>query len=707
MLRARLLACIERRWREADILDLAMHSKSKMPWGGMNIIWMGDMLQLPPPSRFVRAIYDDCVGETRGGEDFNEDTDRLDGVRVFRQFCKMELTTQNRARRDREHKDRIYRMRTHVKPISDDLMKSLRVLSTDDMKDPKWRFAPIVVTTNIERHVINKMQAIRFARDKGLPVLTWVDPLANAPCDVDAGTDEKMDPSARRYFVLGAPAFIGENLNSAATGIVNGSPGWLHSLSWGEDSSYDSRQCAGSYQSGQLVEVPVPHTINVLRKNTDGNPGEIVPMAAKQSESEKGNATLKRLRHKVELGFCVTFHKIQGQTVERIILALHPRNSCQLLSMSFEMLYVAMTRVRRAENIRILRCPKAGLKHLCKLRRPACFDAWLAAYDEDGMWSGSELKRQADVDRVNAMKKLGGPKMLGKYTIAQMKPILAALGIRPKNAPDKNYPRRAQFREALYPAWVKAKAGRQKNRKSRYSDICVNSDSSGGPETPSTRKIKGDTDTPDRKRDSGGHDNTRRGNTGRRPIALWRDLTVEEQRIVSGDRRVLRKLRRNSSCDQDLRQRAWARDIPEVGYISRRDACAWARPGLMLNDRCLYAVAHEMSRGSECHVVDPQLVAHQHLIAHARLTLNVVDVLASGRVLALPYNDPRQHWWMVFLRRERGENKVKVTHRNSHVDWDSQAEQSCTNAIELFKRLVSNTTYNTKKHGPFSYDACV
>ena len=64
------------------------------------------------------------------------------------QFHTMKLTTQNRARGDREHTNRIHRMRTSANPIDDELLKSLKVLAAEDMKDERWYFAPIVVTSN-------------------------------------------------------------------------------------------------------------------------------------------------------------------------------------------------------------------------------------------------------------------------------------------------------------------------------------------------------------------------------------------------------------------------------------------------------------------------------------------------------------------------------------------------------------------------------
>ena len=83
-----------------------------------------------------------------------------------------------------------------------------------------------------------------------------------------------------------------------------------------------------------------------------------------------------------------------------------------------------------------------------------------------------------------------------------------------------------------------------------------------------------------------------------------------------------------------------------------------------MSDRTLYVIALELGRiGSRrCHVVDPLLVAFPELIQngdkHARRRRlrrghlfradNLLDELQRGHVLAFPYNDPRQHWWIVW-----------------------------------------------------------
>ena len=304
---------------------------------------------------------------------------------------------------------------------------------------------------------------MRFAMVKKRCVYTWVDELVNAPVEVSATESEQLDPAARRYVVIGCPCYITRNNNSAATGIVNGSYGCVHSLTW---HAADEVSEFPQGNPGELIEVPVPKTINVFFK------GNVVPVAASRETTTKKNSQssvyLQRNRHQVDLGFAVTYHKIQGQTLGQVILVMHHRKSKQLLSMCFEMLYVAVTRVRRASDIRVLFFPDGkpgtqakrvdgGLEHLKQLKRSKHFDAWLASYDKDGNWNSEELLKQADADKKHAMKLLTRNKPLTAYTMKALKPIAAALGLHIENAPGKTYPRKDQFVTAIYPVWTNLK----------------------------------------------------------------------------------------------------------------------------------------------------------------------------------------------------------------------------------------------------------
>ena len=457
-------------------------------WGGLNLLFLGDMLQLQPPSNFAKSIYVDCVDETLGFDKFNKDTQLYHGVSVFRRFKKFELTTQNRASRDKGHTTMIHRLRTNKKPITPEMLKKLKPLGTDDMKSLRWKFAPRLVTGNLERFLINKHQVLAFARETGRTVYTWVDSLSNVPFHVSSESDETLDPSARRYFVYGAPAYITENLNTAATGIVNGSKGYLHSLTW-RDEDARAEQLPPPGSPGEAVEIPVPLTVNVYVPDIRGAPGygKIVPCTTTENETKNADATLKRARHTYDLGFSVTYHKVQGQTLDAVVLVLHKRKPRQLLSLCFEMFYVAVTRVRQTKDIRILYFaeeegdvqPKKrrkkqrtktsakynginpGLHHLLDLRRPRHFDAWLQSYDKYGNWDDAQLHKQRAEDRARAVRVLKKPAPLTTYNVRQLGAMVKAMGLTADKAPGKSYANKPQLLAALFPEWVRARPGRK------------------------------------------------------------------------------------------------------------------------------------------------------------------------------------------------------------------------------------------------------
>jgi hypothetical protein len=96
--------------------------------------------------------------------------------------------------------------------------------------------------------------------------------------------------------------------------------------------------------------------------------------------------------HGVELGFAITFHKVQGKTLARVILDLNKRPFTP--SVGFSALYVAITRVRRNADMRVLRPqPGGNLDHLMKLAPSINLRAWLCGFrTADGRWDQNLAK---------------------------------------------------------------------------------------------------------------------------------------------------------------------------------------------------------------------------------------------------------------------------------------------------------------------------
>ena len=87
----------------------------KRHFGGKQIIFLGDLMQLPPVSecRCVKPLYEDMVRFSlhQNSSRFNQDKRLTDGLFLFGLFRKFELTIQMRSK-DRVHTNHITAMRT-------------------------------------------------------------------------------------------------------------------------------------------------------------------------------------------------------------------------------------------------------------------------------------------------------------------------------------------------------------------------------------------------------------------------------------------------------------------------------------------------------------------------------------------------------------------------------------------------------------------
>ena len=97
--------------------------------------------------------------------------------------------------------------------------------------------------------------------------------------------------------------------------------------------------------------------------------------------------------HAVELAFALTFHKVQGKTVQRVILDLNLRPFNPHLS--FTALLVAISRVRKSSDFRLLRAqPGQTFDHLLRLVPDKDLSLWLSGFRNNcGIWDPSLVVR--------------------------------------------------------------------------------------------------------------------------------------------------------------------------------------------------------------------------------------------------------------------------------------------------------------------------
>ena len=92
--------------------------------------------------------------------------------------------------------------------------------------------------------------------------------------------------------------------------------------------------------------------------------------------------------HRVELGFAITFQKVQGKTVPKIILDLNHRKFKPPIDLPG--LYVGLTRVKHGKNIRLVPPqPGSSLDYLKGFKRSRLLAGWFAGFQPNGTWNAS------------------------------------------------------------------------------------------------------------------------------------------------------------------------------------------------------------------------------------------------------------------------------------------------------------------------------
>ena len=207
-------------------------------------------------------------------------------------------------------------------------------------------------------------------------------------------------------------------MNPKYTGIVNGSKGRMHSLTW--ECGYE---VPVGYTPGARFEVPIPYSVNIM---TVGNVSKslLVPcLASEFSVKLPGSLGVRRkevrfLSHHVQLAFSTTFHKIQGQSVDKLLVILNERCSRKLLSLTAESVYVALTRVEFSNNLRLWPVARGKLAYLKKLTYPKELKMWSDNYDANGYCIPDGLDKVATDNKAASFEELAilfpGSVMTGK-----------------------------------------------------------------------------------------------------------------------------------------------------------------------------------------------------------------------------------------------------------------------------------------------------
>jgi hypothetical protein len=189
---------------------------------------------------------------------------RRRGVDNLMQAKLLRLSEQMRSE-DEEHNAVLQRMQEGMPPTMSQLA-GYQSLSIDDMKDVKWRYAPILVSTNRERYDLIHEQAVRFAMEHGLPVVRWQRRWRNwqGQPKLYYSQVHDADPIFWELFVPGAAGFLTYNL-CTSIGLVNGCPIQYHSLTMHtQEEQAKLDELVSDAIAGQIVTLDrEPKSVNV------------------------------------------------------------------------------------------------------------------------------------------------------------------------------------------------------------------------------------------------------------------------------------------------------------------------------------------------------------------------------------------------------------------------------------------------------------
>ena len=199
--------------------------------------------------------------------------------------------------------------------------------------------------------------------------------------------------------------------------LVNGSMGRMHSITFKNGAPPDllAAERETTFRRVDLVEPPYSINLDVdLPEGDDGRGIQslvggavVVPVVAADTQDYHVSslfaamAGVPRLLHFVAatltLAFAVTDFKLQGKTLDELVLSLAPRPFPPHLDIKG--FYVFVSRVRRRARLRVLHKPSeedGGFSHILALQYAPELGVWDQGYDANGDWNVNLAKVAAE-----------------------------------------------------------------------------------------------------------------------------------------------------------------------------------------------------------------------------------------------------------------------------------------------------------------------
>ena len=428
-----MMGCIK--FVELDSLLRKLKTNDK-PFGGLDILLVGDFAQLPPVgdtsiiSALVQSTY----------EYVTPDKNVVLASNLASLFLKFDLAIFQRSKGCNKLKELLqkYRSATNSKPITIDEIRSIGMLDRHTLKkDPAFQDATVLVSTRRERECLTESIGQLWAKKHGIPIYWWFKrpskgDFSREEADAIAYNMTKRCSDIKSYYVHEAPCILKQNI-CPPIGYANGSQGKMVGIVPQE--GYNLPTGA----PGELIMIEPPQYIIMEVKHDDGEKTWTTTIACKRHAAtlEYGKSKKKKKYHcmstEVNLLFAMTIHETQGQTLLRVILLLGRQRGLHVGRVSWSLLYVALSRTKKLGHIRFF--PSKGgwkdFEYLTKLKPNAIFRKWSESY-RNHRWNPTHLrKKHKSLEKaVEEKLKLQGREITLRQTNDVIRGYLNQLGMR-------------------------------------------------------------------------------------------------------------------------------------------------------------------------------------------------------------------------------------------------------------------------------------
>jgi ATP-dependent exoDNAse (exonuclease V) alpha subunit len=382
------------------IICSAKHVDPQVPFGGVNVIFFGDYLQYRPV--YDSPLHTDFLlpSKMKQGKPPSEKEiqQRVARSLILQINCVVKLAQQMRTE-DSRYLQLLDRLRHGQCNYDDYELLQTRVVgqqSIESLHDSPWNKvnsifhikklfssfqAPILVFRNEVRTQLNNKAAIHNATQIGDPPMVCVaqDTCKGEPIEDSILVKKLLELSDSKTehlpgllpFVPGMPVILTQNI-ATELGLINGINGIFRQLVYHEQSVSTETLSEVFPNNTRYIRRPIYALIEINKskiecKLEDLEPklipiplveqtfrvdvADILPEDKRPKSNQKKFLSIKRSALPLVPAYCITTHKSQGQTLNKVVVDLKLPNE----SDDIAAVYVPLSRVKRLIDLAILR----------------------------------------------------------------------------------------------------------------------------------------------------------------------------------------------------------------------------------------------------------------------------------------------------------------------------------------------------------------